>query len=200
MTQRLLGDAVITDPGLSAAEARRRLQRDGPNELGPARRRTAWRIGLEVAREPMFQLLLAAGVIYLLLGDIGEALRDLTSPRALVIRDGQPQRIAGNDRTARLGHLTVQRQDDDDFGSIVNAIRLGRRFHDNPCKAMAFVFAVREAARCSPRFGRTRCRGACCLPRPCCWGWKAGSGCATAKSPRMRVEIGQDVTNGLRRR
>jgi len=110
--------------GLTEAEAARRLQRDGPNELAPRRRRTAWHIGLEVAREPMFQLLVAAGLIYLLLGDVGEAamllafvavtiaititqeqrtehaleaLRDLTSPRALVLRDGQARRIAGRE-------------------------------------------------------------------------------------------------------
>jgi Ca2+-transporting ATPase len=31
---------------------------------------------------------------------------------------------------------------DDDFGSIVIAIRLGRRIYDNVRKAMAFIFAV----------------------------------------------------------
>jgi len=31
---------------------------------------------------------------------------------------------------------------DDDFGSIVKAIRLGRRIYDNIRKAMAFIFAV----------------------------------------------------------
>ncbi len=109
---------------LSTSAAAQRLQRDGANELAPPRRRTLWRIGLEVAREPMFQLLLAAGVIYLVLGDAGEAamllafvvltaaitlvqerrteraleaLRELTSPRALVIRDGRPQRLAGRE-------------------------------------------------------------------------------------------------------
>lgn len=76
----------------------------------------------ETLREPMFLLLFAAASLYLILGDfqeglalcgfvvatIGltlyqeiktekaiEALRDLTSPRALVIRDGMQQRIAG---------------------------------------------------------------------------------------------------------
>jgi P-type Ca2+ transporter type 2C len=117
---RVPGDAT----GLSRAEAALRLQRDGPNELSPPRRRTWGRIALEVAAEPMFQLLLAAALIYLLLGDIGEAsmllafvamiavitlvqehrtervleaLRDLTSPRALVLRDGRAERIAGRD-------------------------------------------------------------------------------------------------------
>ena len=31
---------------------------------------------------------------------------------------------------------------DDDFGSIVTAIRLGRRIYDNLRKAMAYIFAV----------------------------------------------------------
>ena len=78
----------------------------------------------EVAREPMFLLLLGAGAIYLAMGDAHEAvillgfvviimvvtilqerrtenaleaLRDLSSPRALVIRDGVPTRIAGRE-------------------------------------------------------------------------------------------------------
>ena len=110
--------------GLSEAEAARRLQADGPNELPQAGRRTAWRIVGEVVREPMVQLLLGAGLIYLVLGDVGEALvlmsfvllsvgisvyqegrtervldalRDLSSPRALVIRGGQRRRVAGRE-------------------------------------------------------------------------------------------------------
>ena len=59
--------------GLSQAEANRRLQTEGPNELSPPTRRTPLHIALEVAREPMFQLLLAAGGLYLLLGDRAEA-------------------------------------------------------------------------------------------------------------------------------
>ena len=111
-------------PGLSAAEAARRLRADGPNAL-PSGQRRSWRaIVLETAREPMFLLLIAAGTLYLVLGDLQdglilfgfvlvtlgltlyqegkteraiEALRELTSPRALVIRDGTPQRIAGRE-------------------------------------------------------------------------------------------------------
>ena len=110
--------------GLSAAQVQQRLQLDGPNELAPPQRRTAWHSMAEVAREPMFQLLLAAGLVYLVLGSLGEAamllafvmvtvgitvvqaqrsenslaaLRELASPRALVLRDGTAQRIAGRD-------------------------------------------------------------------------------------------------------
>ena len=110
--------------GLTAAAAAARLKAEGPNELPRPPRRTPLRIIIDVVREPMFGLLLAAGAIYLALGDpeeaaillvfatlsvsiavvqesrterVLEALRDLTSPRALVIRDGQQQRIPGRD-------------------------------------------------------------------------------------------------------
>ena len=117
-------DAAPADPGLSQAEAARRLAAEGPNLLPGGRRRTLGAIAAETVREPMFLLLLAAGTLYLLFGDLQEgltlfgfvlvtlgltlfqegkteraieALRDLTSPRALVVRDGRPQRIAGRD-------------------------------------------------------------------------------------------------------
>jgi P-type Ca2+ transporter type 2C len=110
--------------GLSREAAADRLIAEGPNELGTDQRRTLLAIAGEVAREPMFLLLLGAGAIYLAMGDpheamilLGfvviimvvtifqerrtenalEALRDLSSPRALVIRDGVPTRIAGRE-------------------------------------------------------------------------------------------------------
>jgi len=110
--------------GLSAAEAARRLADEGANELPHERRRGTFSIALSVLREPMFLMLVAAGALYLAVGDpadalmlLGfvcvvmgitivqerrterslEALRDLSSPRALVIRDGVQKRIAGVD-------------------------------------------------------------------------------------------------------
>ena len=110
--------------GLSEADAQARLRTEGYNELPRPDRRTPLRIILEVVREPMLALLLGGGVIYLVLGDLKEALillafatmsvsitvvqetrtervlealRDLTSPRALVIRDGERKRIAGRE-------------------------------------------------------------------------------------------------------
>jgi len=110
--------------GLTEAEVLERLAQDGANELPSAKKRTFLHIFLEVVREPMFLMLIACGVLYLFLGDteealmlsgfvfvvIGitfyqeqkteralEALRDLSSPRALVIRDGRQQRIAGRE-------------------------------------------------------------------------------------------------------
>lgn len=123
--------------GLSEAEARARLASEGFNELPGARRRTALRIALEVMREPMFLLLIGGGLIYLAVGDreealillafaclsvvitviqesrterVLEALRDLTSPRALVIRDGERRRIAG--REVVRGDLVVLSEGD----------------------------------------------------------------------------------------
>ncbi|HEU4818439.1 cation-translocating P-type ATPase [Janthinobacterium sp.] len=110
--------------GWTTAEAAARLAADGPNELPAARPLGYWRLLAEIVREPMFLLLLACGAIYLLLGDRQEAamllgfvvlvigisyvqrqrterslsaLRDLSSPRALVIRDGCQARIAGRE-------------------------------------------------------------------------------------------------------
>ena len=110
--------------GLTRDEATARLAADGPNELGANQRRTVFAIAGEVAREPMFLLLLGAGAIYFAMGDphealilLGfvviimvitilqerrtenalEALRDLSSPRALAIRDGAQTRIPGRE-------------------------------------------------------------------------------------------------------
>lgn len=110
--------------GLTDAEAAERLTREGYNELPSARERGLWVIALDVVREPMFLLLLACGLLYLVLGDREEAvmllgfvfviigitlyqerkteralkaLRDLSSPRALVIRSGEQKRIPGRE-------------------------------------------------------------------------------------------------------
>jgi Ca2+-transporting ATPase len=110
--------------GLSEVEAARRLRRDGFNELPTADRRSIVQILGGVLREPMFALLLGAAVLYAAIGDLAEslvllafatlsvsiaavqegrsqrvlaALRDLSSPRALVIRDGVRRRIPGRE-------------------------------------------------------------------------------------------------------
>ena len=110
--------------GLSEAEALSRLEAEGHNELPSTKKRNILAIALDVVKEPMFLLLVACGIIYLMLGDIEEAfmllgfvfvvmgitfyqerkteraleaLRDLSSPRARVIRDGVEKRIAGRD-------------------------------------------------------------------------------------------------------
>jgi P-type Ca2+ transporter type 2C len=110
--------------GLTEVSAAQRLQEEGRNELPSSRRRTILAIALEVVREPMFLLLVACGLLYMLTGELTdalmllgfvfvvmgitivqerrteralEALKDLSSPRALVIRGGQQMRIAGRD-------------------------------------------------------------------------------------------------------
>lgn len=110
--------------GLSTSEVKSRWQQEGYNELPTTEHRRIWQIALEIGQEPIFLLLVACGAIYLVLGDVQEAsillgfvffivginlyqeqkteksleaLRDLSSPRALVIRDGQRQRIAGRE-------------------------------------------------------------------------------------------------------
>jgi Ca2+-transporting ATPase len=114
-------------PGLTSAEAARRLATDGPNALPTSERRTALRLALDVVREPMFVLLLAAGGLYVAFGDVQEALtllgfvvivmaitivqegrteraldalRDLSSPRAQVLRDGAVITLAARDLVA----------------------------------------------------------------------------------------------------
>jgi Ca2+-transporting ATPase len=115
---------IAAQTGLSASEAAIRLAKHGPNELPRNELRSPFRIVFEVLKEPMLALLLGGGLIYLALGDraealillafallsvlitvvqevrterVLEALRDLTSPRALVIRGGEHVRIAGRD-------------------------------------------------------------------------------------------------------
>jgi Ca2+-transporting ATPase len=123
--------------GLTEAEARARLLRDGPNELPRSGRRSILKIVLDTVREPMFALLLAAGGLYFAFGDPAEAallgafaclsvaiavvqearteraveaLRDLSSPRALVLRDGERRRIPG--REVVVGDLLVLAEGD----------------------------------------------------------------------------------------
>jgi len=113
---------VVDAAGLSTSEAARRFSAEGPNALPSPDRRSGAAIVIGVLREPMFSLLVAAAGVYLLLGDLREALvlaasivvvmaitvvqerkaeralealRDLSSPRALVVRDGAVRRIAG---------------------------------------------------------------------------------------------------------
>ncbi|MCL7464062.1 cation-translocating P-type ATPase [Phaeovulum sp. NW3] len=110
--------------GLGLAEAAARLAAEGPNELPRARRRSGLRILAEVLREPMLLLLVLAAIVYLIFGDLHEALillvvatlsvtitavqesrtervlealRDLSSPRALVLRGGERLRIPGRE-------------------------------------------------------------------------------------------------------
>ncbi|MDR2914568.1 MAG: cation-translocating P-type ATPase [Tannerella sp.] len=110
--------------GLTDSEVKSRITRDGYNELQGSKSRSFWAIMFGVVKEPMFLLLVACGTLYMLLGDIEEgfmllgfvfvvmgiefyqerksekaldALKDLASPRALVIRNNSEIRISGRE-------------------------------------------------------------------------------------------------------
>ncbi len=110
--------------GLSESTALSKIKKEGYNELPSQKNKNIFIIFFEVVREPMLLLLIGSGLVYLFLGEpkdalmlltfvfvvVGitfyqerkteralEALRNISSPRALVIRDGQQKRIAGRD-------------------------------------------------------------------------------------------------------
>jgi len=60
--------------GLTETEARARLEREGANELPAQKKRGVFAIACEVVREPMFLMLLAAGGLYLIMGEPADAL------------------------------------------------------------------------------------------------------------------------------
>ena len=123
--------------GLTQKEAEERLKSEGANELPTSKKRTTFDIIRDVMREPMFLLLVACGLTYLVVGELTdalmlsafvfvvigitvyqerkveralEALRGLSSPRALVIRDGKQVRISG--REVVRGDLLVLAEGD----------------------------------------------------------------------------------------
>ena len=110
--------------GLPSETAIARLKQEGYNELPSAQSRSLWSIAWGMVQDPIFLLLVGGGIVYWILGDLQEALillgfvlflmgislyqegktehalealRDLSSPRALVIRDGERNRIAGRE-------------------------------------------------------------------------------------------------------
>jgi Ca2+-transporting ATPase len=110
--------------GLTEAEAAARLARFGPNRIDQPHGRSAMRILVETAREPMVLLLAAAASLYLVFGDLAEglflaggaclsvllsvaqqlrseraldALRTLAAPRAEVVREGSKRSIPAAD-------------------------------------------------------------------------------------------------------
>src|SRR5438132_107217 len=119
-----MSEPVAQGIGLSSTEAAARLTRDGYNQLPSAKPRSLVLIAWEVVREPMFLLLVGAAALYLVLGEVREALvlfasvfvvmritfhqerktervldalRELASPRARVLRDGEWQMVPGRE-------------------------------------------------------------------------------------------------------
>lgn len=130
-------DGLSAPEGMTSEEAKIRLAADGPNILPDSAPKPLVAIVLGVLTEPMFLMLLAAGGVYLALGNRAEglfllasvfviivisltqerktqraleSLRDLSAPRALVIRDGSEQRVAGRDVVR--GDILVLREGD----------------------------------------------------------------------------------------
>lgn len=112
--------AKLFPSGLSQEEAQYRFRKNGPNALPPSRSSGLWHVLGDLNREPIFLLLFAASAIYFFLGEASDALlllsfvlvalgivisrqrqtehvldalRELSSPRALVMRDGKLKRI-----------------------------------------------------------------------------------------------------------
>lgn len=110
--------------GLSDKDVAVRLKKEGYNELPSQKLQSIFSILLNVLREPMLLLLLGAGLIYLFLGEKSDALmllffvfvvvgitlyqerkteralvalKNLSSPRALVLREGKQKRVPGRD-------------------------------------------------------------------------------------------------------
>jgi len=110
--------------GLTQEKVIEKQKKEGLNELPSSKPKNFLALAWGVVKEPMFLLLVACGTLYLILGDVQEglmllgfvfvvmgiefyqekktekaldALKDLASPRALVIREGVEKRIAGRD-------------------------------------------------------------------------------------------------------
>ena len=122
----MINNSIRTEKiqGLSEEQVKQKNATEGFNELPSSKPKSLIHIALGVFQEPMFLLLVACGALYLFLGDVQEglmllgfvfvimgiefyqekktekaldALKDLASPRALVIRNGVEKRIAGRD-------------------------------------------------------------------------------------------------------
>ncbi|MGZ3862515.1 MAG: cation-translocating P-type ATPase [Bacteroidia bacterium] len=110
--------------GLNSKEVKQKLEQFGFNELGTSKPKNIWHIAMEVFKEPMFLLLISCGALYIVLGDLREgiillstifviigitffqyrkteraleALKKLSAPRVIVVRDGTEMRIPGRE-------------------------------------------------------------------------------------------------------
>lgn len=123
--------------GLSESEVLKKLKTDGYNELPAQKKQSSFSILLRVLSEPMLLLLIGCGALYFFMGEAKdalmlssfvfavisitfyqerktektlEALRNLSSPRVLVIRSGKQIRIPG--REVVKGDIIIIREGD----------------------------------------------------------------------------------------
>jgi P-type Ca2+ transporter type 2C len=133
----MISHDTMTLKGLSTDEVENRLRLDGPNELPSDKNKSIFGTIFEILKEPMLLLLIGCSSIYLILGEkqdalmlstfvivvIGisivqerktekalEALKNLSSPRALVVRNGKQERIPG--REVVVGDLLIINEGD----------------------------------------------------------------------------------------
>ena len=106
--------------GLADDQVRQKQEQEGYNELPQKKSTSFWHLAFSILKEPMFLLLVACGTLYLCLGDVQEgvmlmgfvifimciefyqerktgkaleALKELSSPKAVVIRHGEMIKI-----------------------------------------------------------------------------------------------------------
>jgi P-type Ca2+ transporter type 2C len=123
--------------GLSDRDVSIKLKEEGYNELPAAGKKSIFGIVFSVLKDPIFLLLVASGSLYFILGDATEglvllsfvfviigitvyqeektekaldALQSLSSPRALVIREGRQKRIPG--REVVVGDIVILSEGD----------------------------------------------------------------------------------------
>ncbi len=117
-------DLAHISSGLSSSQVIRKLEEEGYNELPTSSSKPWLKLIWEIFKDPTVSIIIACGVIYFIMGDPQEAflllfslivimvitlvqerkaeraletLKQLSSPRALVIRDGLKVRIPGRD-------------------------------------------------------------------------------------------------------
>lgn len=120
------GNRLYAGGGLSQSTVLQRQEVEGHNDLPSSKPKKTFSFFIDIFKEPMVYLLLGCGIVYFFLGDhqeaimllsflffiIGitiaqeskaeralEALKKLSSPRALVLRNGIKVRVAGRDVT-----------------------------------------------------------------------------------------------------
>ncbi|MEW6707480.1 MAG: HAD-IC family P-type ATPase [Pseudomonadota bacterium] len=119
-----MASAPFPPTGLTEQQVLAQRRRDGPNRLPEAKPKSLWLIAWGAFTQPMFLLLLATAAVYGVLGELMDAamllvsvlavgalsvyqehrtervlhaLKDLSSPRCTVIRDGRAVRVASQE-------------------------------------------------------------------------------------------------------
>ena len=123
-----LDTQTYDNQGLTSLEAANSLAKEGPNEISDYKPKTLFHIAVSTFKEPMFLMLLVCNVLYFALGDVSEALllstamglvvlitfvqefrtersldalRNMATPKAWVLRDGRKVQIASQDLVAQ---------------------------------------------------------------------------------------------------